>query len=57
MRVRVNGSNRKGKVLRLIVDNREVIWEGNRPHFIEIDMDDGAQYVANPSQLSKKRAQ
>ena len=53
-RVKVRGSSRRGIVVRLYDDINEVIWEGNRPHYIECQLDDGTILVANPGQLKKK---
>jgi hypothetical protein len=51
--IRLHGTAKKGIITKIFTDVAQVTWINKRPHFIEILMDTGDAYIANPSQLTK----
>lgn len=54
MRVKVRGTSKRGVIERILKDKNEVNWAGNRPHFVQVKMDDGTTLLCNPAQLRRK---
>jgi hypothetical protein len=56
MRVRLNGTTRKGTITTIHFDNDSIVWEANKPMFIEVLMDDKTRLLCGTHQLSRKKA-
>ena len=51
--VRIRGTAYKGTVQEIIKEYKRVQWEGKKPLFICVKLDDGTKVVCYPSQLKR----
>ena len=57
MRVRVQGTQRKGEVKLIEYDVNVMPWSGNNiPKYLLVRFDDGEELYCAPHQLTRKRA-
>jgi hypothetical protein len=50
--IKVKGTPKRGKVVRIRTNINEINWVNNQPHFVEIEVD-GVMSLAHPSQLKR----
>ncbi len=51
--IKVKGTSVKGKIVQVYEDLDLVQWQGNRPHFIEVELNGNDRKVVNPAQIRK----
>lgn len=54
-RVKVRKSAKRGNIMEVITDIKDVNWDRNKAHFLVVQWDDGSTAMCSPSQLKPSK--
>lgn len=53
--MKIRGTSRKAEIKDIYTKLEDVVWEKNKPYYIEVELPDGNRMIAAPHQIHRRK--